>query len=441
MSASRALGRMALRNVARNWRHSVAVMLSIAVGFAAIGVSEGYIADLRRMQLEGVSRANMFGDLLVERRGAHEPAAREDPLRFSLDPDDQAFVESFLREHADAVRSRVRFLFMRGLASTGRAGVMAGGFGYDVQEGATMRREWAWNTVAGRPLQVAPPVAALVGRGLGSALDCVPTTDAPFMGADGKPIPGERPFRCRKDRVQFSATTESGQLNVVEPAVSGIVDGMLKAVDERLVVMPLPMVQKLLDTPKVSMISVELADSSGADAFAREFDAAARTAGRDLTMRSWQEHPTGEMVRRGLALLSIYRSFVVLVVTFIVGMAVLTTMMKTVNERIREIGTLRSLGFLRRHLLSLFAMEAALLATASALVGLAGTLALTAAVNHAGITYRAGILSSSIPFTLAVVPQTYGAALAFLCSLAMAAAILPVRRALDRGIPAALGHV
>ena len=43
-----ALWRMAQRNVRRNWRQSFAAILSIATGFVAIALFEGYLNDLAR---------------------------------------------------------------------------------------------------------------------------------------------------------------------------------------------------------------------------------------------------------------------------------------------------------------------------------------------------------------------------------------------------------
>lgn len=98
-------------------------------------------------------------------------------------------------------------------------------------------------------------------------------------------------------------------------------------------------------------------------------------------------------------------------------MSVLMTMMKSVSERTREIGTLRSLGFLRRHIVGLFAL------------------------NGAGITYKAGVLSESIPLVVGVSPRAYVFGFVFLTGVAIAAALLPARRAARMGIPEALGHV
>ena len=122
-------------------------------------------------------------------------------------------------------------------------------------------------------------------------------------------------------------------------------------------------------------------------------------------------------------------------------MSVLMTMMKAVSERTREIGTLRSLGFLRRHVLALFMLEAALLAMLASAVGVILTLGATLAINHLGITYKGGMAVEAIPLAVQVVPGAYLFAVGFLSLVAMAAAIVPARRGARLAIPDALGHV
>jgi putative ABC transport system permease protein len=128
-------------------------------------------------------------------------------------------------------------------------------------------------------------------------------------------------------------------------------------------------------------------------------------------------------------------------VVVIAGMTVLSMMAKAVAERTREIGTLRSLGFLRRQIVSLFALEAALLAAVASAIGLAATASVTALVNAAGVIYDAGLMAQPFPLHIEYVPGTYLAAGAFLSAVAALAAVLPARRAVRAPIPDALTHV
>jgi putative ABC transport system permease protein len=240
--------------------------------------------------------------------------------------------------------------------------------------------------------------------------------------------------------VELVATTVSGQLNAVEPEIVGIFDGGMKENDAELVEMPLSLAQRLMGTNGVSYVAVRLRDRSAASAFSRDLVAAARAKGFDLVAAPWTEHVIGMEQRRGMGVLNVFRSLMSVVIVLIAGMSVLTTMARAVSERTREIGTLRSIGFLRRHVVLLFALEAALLAAVAFAIGLAATLGLTAAANGSGITYNAGLFAQPIPLAVRYVPRTWAEAAALLAAIAALAALVPARRAARTRIPDALTH-
>jgi putative ABC transport system permease protein len=241
--------------------------------------------------------------------------------------------------------------------------------------------------------------------------------------------------------VQLVANTASGQLNAVDAEIVGLIDGGLVEYDSKLVNMPLALAQRLLDTSAVSNYVVRLHDPGRSAAFAAALAADARAEGLSLVAVPWGEHPHAEENRRSMKVLGVYRSLVATVVVLIAAMSVLTTMAKAVSERTREIGTLRSLGFLRRHVVLLFALEAAMLALAGTAVGGALAAGITLLVNRARVMYDAGLMSMPIALKIGWRPDTYVASALLLAVLAGAAAVLPARRAASRRIPDALSHV
>jgi putative ABC transport system permease protein len=403
---------------------------------------DGYLSFIEHDLSDGIAERFMVKDVLVERPGAIDLRQSGRPFEESvLGEREQAFLEEFLAGRGPEVLGRARFLYVWGTASAGKASAQYLGVGYDVAEGATLRGKFAWDAIAGRPLHRAGANSVVLARGLGALLDCEPSGDRPWIGEGGRPIEEERPFSCRRPRVQLVANTASGQLNAIEPEVVGIVDGGLVEYDSKYLNVPLPLAQRLYDTRGVSVYAVRLADPSRAAAFSRDLVEAARARGIALAALPWTEHVSGEENRRSMKLLGTYRALVALVVVLIASMSVLTTMAKAVSERTREIGTLRSLGFLRRHVVLLFALEAALLSLAGTAIGTALSLAVTAAVNGAGITYDAGLMALPFPLEIALVPSTFAGGALLLAVLAALAAVVPARRAARARIPEALAHV
>lgn len=438
-AALRPIARIAWRNVRRHWRHSLGSLLSIAVGFLAIGMFEGYLGDLEDLQANWYVQRSMMGHVIIEEQSA-ERASRESPFDHAIHEASQQFTDAFLASHADQVRARARVLTLGGLASTGKTGVMFLGWGYDVEGAAAVRGQWAWNTTAGVPLQEAPEHSVIVGNGLAGLLDCTGPPAADAIGRDGMPIPARRPFACRNTRLQLTGSTEGGQLNVIDPTIVGFFDAGLKELDAKFVSLPLPLAQRLLDTTAVSFYSVALRDERGAARFSAAFNEAAAAAQATVRAHVWREHRFAELYRRTTQVLGLYRTFVVLIVVTIAGMSVFSTLLKAVNERVREIGTLRSVGYRRRHIVRLFTLEAAMLALVACGVGLMALMVVTTLVNGAGVSYSGGISATPIPLTVSLRLRACLFATAFLSGIAVFAAWFPARRAARLSIPDALGH-
>jgi putative ABC transport system permease protein len=441
MPPSPPLLRIAARSVLKNARHSAGTILAIAVGFLALVLVDGYLSYMLDDQTEAFAERLLVRDVIVERPNAADLRQSLRPFEEAeLGEREQAFLDAWLAGRSEVV-ARMRFLYAWGSASTGKASAPFYGLGYDIEDGARLRGRFAWDAVAGRPLQRAGPDAVVLGQGLGARLDCEAVGRPPLYGEDGRPIEEERPFRCRRPRVQLIANTSTGQLNAIEPEVVGLVDGGIVEFDSKYVNLPLPLVQRLVDTKAVSGYVVKLADRSGAEGFARAVRDAARAQGLELAAYPWLQHPNAEENRRSRKTLAVFRVLVALVVVLIGAMSVLTTMARAVSERTREIGTLRSLGFLRRHVVGLFALEAALLSLAGTAIGAGVALGITILLNRAGIMYDAGMVAMPIALHIGLRPGTYVVSAAFLALLAALAAVLPARRAARTRIPEALTHV
>jgi putative ABC transport system permease protein len=438
---SSTLLRIASRSVRKNWRHSVGSMLAVAVGFTAIALFDGYLADFERTLTTMMEQQFMMGTVLVERFGATKAMNENDwdPVHLLGEPE-QAFLEEYLRAHASEVVVRVRNIFTSGVASNGSASTQFIGWGIDPAEAAVMRRRFAWDAWYGKPLQESGADSVLLARGLGGLLECAPaTTESPF-GRGGRMIPKVRPFECRRPRIQLIGSTVSGQVNAVEPVVAGLTDGGRKEMDTTAVMMPLALAQRLRNTRGVNQYSVLLRDPATAERFSRDLIAAAAARGLAVDAMPWQRAYHAAQYRQGMGVIRTFRGLMAIVVVAIAGMAVFSTMAKAVNERTREIGTLRSLGFVRGQVTRLFALEAALLAAWACLGGLLLTLAIGGLINGAGVTYNGGLLAAPIPLAVAIDPANCLRAAAFLVAVAVFAAWLPARRAARRKIPDALAY-
>lgn len=431
---------IAWRNVWRNWRHSLSTIIAIALGFMAVSLFDGFLRELTNRTVDGYAVRGMLGDVLVQKEGAQEFSA-EDPWKYSLDSEQQTFLEDFLAKDP-AVVERVRFLNTAGLASVDANNGIFWGFGYDIEAGAKVRGErWLWDVTAGKPLHMSSKQSVILAVGLGEVLGCDPTSSEEFVLPDGNYVAAQRPYKCKNDRIMLTATTEAAQVNAIQVNVTGLFDAGFREANKRHIRLSLEDAQTLLDTDKISLVSVQLKQSEMTDDFIKRLTVASQKQGIELEITPWIDHNVVSFVKGGFDILEVFRNLFMVIVITIVVMSVANTMMKAVNERVREIGTLRSIGYLKRQLVMMFAWEGFFTSFIACALGLLLTVLVSGIIDQLGITYKAGILSIPLPLKVAPAPSAWLISFVALSLLATLTAWFCSRRACNMTIADAMRHV
>ncbi len=239
-----------------------------------------------------------------------------------------------------------------------------------------------------------------MGQSLGFLLGCAAVKKDTTMVQNYGYVPENRPFTCQRNSIQLTATTVTGQLNAVDLNVVGLIDGGYKDIDEKWMKISIENAQMLLNTDKIRFLSVLLKDENKMDQFVDQFNAFSKAEGLPLHAIKWYDHQIADLYKQIKSLLGIFQAFIVTVILTIASLSVLNTVVKSVKERTKEIGTLRSIGFTGRQVGFIFSMEALYLSMMGVFVGAVVAVATTFAVNQAGILYRAGLLSEPIVFRI-----------------------------------------
>ena len=431
--------RIALRNTSRHWRRSMAAILSITAGFTALNLFEGYISDTENLFAVTYSQRQMYGDAFIHHSEAFKNGMWDDGMA-RISKDQQQSVEKILDE-AKLTDNRVRFLTMSGMVTNGKTNAVFGGFGYDIEAGRKMRQPtWDWNTIAGHPHQGIPDTV-LIGKRLGAILDC--TTDPKFkvMITQNGYKAEERPFNCLQKNLQFTATSASGQINAVTAEVVGVVDAIFTELDTRYALLPLEKAQALTGTDGITFYSVRFNKGVNLATAIADLQARFDNANLPMTIINWRHHPYGDIYVRSKAFLNVFRFFTIIVVLTIVTLSVVSTLMRLVQERTREIATLKSIGFKNTQVMSLFLLEGSLLATIGIILGVVVSTLLAYVFDFFVIYYKIGILSEDVPFHIILPGSHLAFSAALLMALALTGTFFATRRALRRKITEGLAHV
>ena len=133
--------------------------------------------------------------------------------------------------------------------------------------------------------------------------------------------------------------------------------------------------------------------------------------------------------------------FIVLVILVIAVLSVLNTLIRIVQERTREIGTLRSIGFRSWQVKTIFTLEAFFLSVIGNLTGWILSYSISAAINALGVLYKVGVLAEPVPFRIWPTWHQTLQASAILISIAVLASILPTEWAVRKKITECLSAV
>ncbi len=399
------------RNLLRQRRRTLLMGSVVAFGFAAFALAGGFIAQSFEGLKEGTIRT--IGHLqAVDRRAVK--GTEQATLEFGMKDAARARAVAAADPAVEAVLPRIEFV---GLATNGTRTVPFLGLGVDpVPEGSVSRaRELV---VAGRYLSSPDSEDVVLGTGLASAL-----------GAK------------TGDRITLMATTPEGSLNAVDGIVTGLVDVLIKELNDRYLAGGLGLVARLLETPEtVSKLVIFLRPDADEAAVAARLERALNGAGYAVAVRRWEDLAVfyGQVRLLYVGIFGFVGT--VLIVIVILSAAIVMTM--SVTERTREIGTLRAIGTRPSRIRAMFLAEGVLLAVAGCLVGALISLAVRAILNASGLILPPPPgATHGLPLNVRLFPLAYAAGLATMVVTMVAASWLPALRASRAPIVEALAHV
>ena len=160
--------------------------------------------------------------------------------------------------------------------------------------------------------------------------------------------------------------------------------------------------------------------------------------GLQLEIKSWNELST--FYTKVKRMFDVIFLFTFLIVFTIVVMSVINTVSMAIMERTREIGTLRALGFQRRGIVGLFAVESMLLGALGSVLGIILTMLTWSGIAVFKPTWVPPQIAYPVPLEVYLVPDYMVYSILSMVTLSLLAASLPARKAARMEIVSALGH-
>lgn len=389
--------RLALRSLGRHRRRSALTLAAITLGCGIVVFSwsfgAGIIGWITRFAVEART-----GAVQIHADG-HLDAAAANPLKLDLPDPDALTAELSGVPGVVAVAPRIRFT---GLATTGALSsiLLLDAIEPDAEREVCPDRIGA--LVAGEPLRAEGPRAIVVGSELASSLSLK-------VG----------------DSLTIAASTREGAQNALDFTVVGITKGAGPVESKRVAITRLQDARELLAMQgRATELAIKVVDAGDLGELLPHLRAA---VGPGHDVQPWTE--LNPFLRDMVARVRIIISGVSVVLFAVVVLGVANTLLMSIFERVREIGTLLAVGMRRRRVLALFLLEAAILSAVGAALGVAlgGAVALAAAAR--GIDFTPPGASASSVITPVISPVVVLAVLFAAVVGAVGAAFVPARRA------------
>ncbi len=396
--------KLALRNIFRNRRRSaitLAVIVFSAVGLILFG---GYKAVTFRGLRESTIRGRL-GHLQIFGAG-HEKGSQK-PLEHALD--NVAAMRAEM-EKDPRVESTAAQITLMGLVSNGDKSETFIATAVEPEKDRTMRGQ---KVIAGTLLPDNEPDAILLGKGLAASMNAKPG-----------------------DYITLMTPTVTGSLNAMDVRVAGIFQTGVKELDERAVKMPITGAQSLLQTTKVEKLLVFLRDTETTAAMRADIE----RRKWPIEIKSWSE--LASFYHQVVLLYNGIFGFLGLIVFGVVIFSVANTIVMSIFERTREIGTLMAIGTTRGRVWRMFFLEGLMTGVIGGLLGLTIGALLATAINSGNVMLPPPP-GYTVGYRLQILLQTPVLITAFLISVVTAtlSSILPALKASRLKIVDALGHI
>ena len=403
---------IAWRNIRYNYRRSIATILAIAVGLAAINLFSGYIANVYAGLKEQAVKGERLGHLTIYKEGMLNEGKIK-PRKYMFTAQEAARLVSAIKEDSRVVLVTPR-VSVSGILSNGSASTIFIGEGLVPNDLQALRGD-------------------LVAD-FGGKLD--PSRKAGFaISADLAKIMN----LGMNDGVALLSPTLNGQANAMDADIMDIFNTGNAGTNDKYIVLPFEFAQHLLDTDSVERYIVLLNDIEQTAVVRDALQQRLRAAGFAVEIKTWEELSSFYTQVRNL--FDMIFGFIFSIVFVVVVMSVVNTMGMTVIERTREIGTLRALGLQRLGTVTLFATEGSLIAIVGSTLGVLATIGISLAVNNAGITYTPPNSSGAVKLLVDLHVYSVASVLTFIVIMATVAALWPAFRASRKEIVEALAHV
>ena len=460
---------LALRNLLRNRRRSLATVLAMAIGCTSILLFGGFSANINYMM--HTRHVQVGGHLQIQHRDFYLYGSGN-PTAYGINDYTEIVTaiqnDEVLRNMVVVASPTLQFGGIAGnYAASASRTIIGNGF---IAEDISRMRLWNdFNLQTNAPvfaLEGAPADAAIVGTGVARVLQLCdalkiarcqkPEKENKTNGAN---VPDDiaqlslqetqaasDAIKTTLSRIGVLVVNSRGAPNVTSLQVVRAEEQGVKEFDEVYVMMHFAKLQQLIygkSPPSATSIMLQLRHSNQIPAALARLHPILANFSANQALSVLDFRTLNPFYVQTIQMFDTIFGFVFALIGAIVLFTVGNAMNTAVVERTVEIGTLRAIGLRRAGIRRLFVVEGALLGLCGAGLGVVLALVLSVTVNQMGMTWWPPGNIDPLPLTITVVGETrmvIGTTVGLVC-IAILSAWWPAYRAARMDVVDALRHV
>lgn len=374
---------LALRNVFRHRKRSIVTILTITLGFTAIGVLSGMINNIYSRLKGQAIVIEKLGHITLSKEGYFENHKME-PAKYLWDKKDMNAVLDVIRANPEVKIATPR-LSMFGIASNGKSSTL-------------------FITEAVVPEDDQELLTTLVDGRIEE--DGVISLDAKSETRTNVAIGSELSKNLgleKGDYLTLLTNTKDGMVNALDVDVESVFNTGNPATNDKYVLTDFSTAQTLYDTKGAERIVVILKDADKADAVRAELLASLSSSGHQMEAQTWNEMSL--FYGKITDMFGIIFKVLTVIITVVVLLTLINTLQMAIAERTREIGTMRAIGMLSKNVTTLFCSESIIMALLGCLIAIPVLMGIAGILSALQITFVPPVASSAIPIELIFNPR------------------------------------
>ncbi len=418
------LWRLAFRNLFRNRRRSLTTGIAIAAGFVGLSLLGAYIFRVQKGLEANTVYLNLQGHLQIHRQDSLERFSIT-PKKYLIDPKMDALLLQVLDKHSDQIEYKARFLTGSGLLVSGKISqpFVATGSEREITIRALNHpsvQRWAqgWISLGADRLtlenlqkvsliSITPRMAEILGR------------PRDLLGLSSE-----------QSEVQLITRSFYNDLNAVDAQLGLLHTTGVALAEDTSMRTSLKLLQDLLATDGYQYLALFLKDGGKAFSFRKKLNEEFAAQGLQVEVVHFTEGPNGEFYVGTMNFLYVMGAFFVFLICGMVALSIVNSMTLGILERVRELGTLKALGFSNSQIVGLFVRESIWLSLISLSVGFGISQVVARVVNSANIRFTPPGIEGDLQFQLSPEVSLY----LFLAGVLLLIALLTSYRVSKRKI-------